>query len=80
MAELLFEVYNVPSVAFGVDALFSFDHNSHVADTAVNGGDGLVISSGTSTTHVIPVIGGKGHLHSAKRYAQDTCHSCVELY
>jgi len=27
MSELLFECYNVPSVAYGIDSLFSLYHN-----------------------------------------------------
>ncbi|KAH3762447.1 protein FAM210B [Pelomyxa schiedti] len=52
MSELLFEVYGVPSVAYGVDALFSFIQNKIPARNA------LVISSGQYTTHVLPIVDG----------------------
>lgn len=63
MSELLFEGYNVPSVNYGVDSLFSFHQNSPTST-----GDGLIISSSTASTHVIPVLDGKGIMSSAKRY------------
>ncbi|KAK6227935.1 Actin family - like 3 [Theobroma cacao] len=51
MAELLFETYGVPSVAFGVDAAFSYKYNQQhgICDK-----DGLAICPGFTTTHVIP--------------------------
>lgn len=61
MNELLFEGYNIPKVAYGVDSLFSFYYNRP------NSQNGLVISSGNEATHIIPVIHGKGLLSVAKR-------------
>lgn len=49
MSELLFECYDIPSVSYGVDALFSFQHNKPEAN-------GLIICCGYHTTHVIPVL------------------------
>ncbi|GAA5859405.1 hypothetical protein JCM1840_004599 [Sporobolomyces johnsonii] len=65
MTELLFESYGAPSVAYGIDSLFSFYNNSPNPATA----DGLVISSSTANTHVIPVLNGRGILTSAKKLA-----------
>ncbi|TKA31961.1 hypothetical protein B0A50_01206 [Salinomyces thailandicus] len=48
MSEMLFELYNVPSVAYGVDSLFSYDYNG--------GTTGLVVSSAHMSTHLIPVV------------------------
>jgi actin-related protein 5 len=48
MSEILFELYNVPSVAYGVDSLFSYNYNG--------GSTGLVISSANMSTHLIPVV------------------------
>jgi actin-related protein 5 len=62
MSELLFECYNVPSVAYGIDALFSFYANGGEKD------DGIIISSGNNMTHIIPTIQGKGILEKTKRY------------
>lgn len=57
--ELFFEAYNAPSVAYGIDSLFSYRYNG--------GKDGLVISSANESTHIVPVVGGKGVLSLAKR-------------
>lgn len=62
MSELLFEGYNVPSITYGVDSLYSFYEN---APNPIS--DGLIISSATASTHVIPVLNGQGILASAKR-------------
>ncbi|KAF3585487.1 hypothetical protein F2Q69_00031821 [Brassica cretica] len=51
MAELLFETYGVPSVAFGVDAAFSYKYNQRHGKCQK---DGIVICPGFTTTHTIP--------------------------
>ncbi|KAL7253192.1 hypothetical protein ACSBR1_007678 [Camellia fascicularis] len=56
MAELLFESYGVPSVAFGVDAAFSYKYNQQLG---VCDKDGLAICSGFTTSHVIPFVNGE---------------------
>ncbi|KAH6827235.1 actin-related protein 5 [Perilla frutescens var. hirtella] len=56
MAELLFETYGVPSVAFGVDAAFSYKHNQQLG---ICSDDGLAICSGFNTSHVIPFLNGE---------------------
>ncbi|KAL4556878.1 hypothetical protein LXL04_035044 [Taraxacum kok-saghyz] len=56
MAELLFETYGVPSIAFGVDAAFSYKYNQKLGICDRNG---LAICSGFSTSHVIPFINGE---------------------
>ncbi|ORX94082.1 actin-like ATPase domain-containing protein [Basidiobolus meristosporus CBS 931.73] len=62
MTELLFEAYSVPSVAYGIDSLFSYYGNGHSFDDG-----GLIISSGNTASHVIPVVGGRGVLEHTKR-------------
>ncbi|SNX86671.1 related to ARP5 - Actin-related protein [Melanopsichium pennsylvanicum] len=62
MNELMFEAYQVPYVNYGVDALFSAYQN-HV------GQDSLIVSSGRSSTVVIPKVGGRGILNNSKRLA-----------
>ncbi|XP_050210668.1 actin-related protein 5 isoform X2 [Mercurialis annua] len=64
MAELLFETYGVPSVAFGVDAAFSYKYNQQhgVCDK-----DGLAICPGFTTTHVIPFIDGEPAYNGCSR-------------
>ncbi|XP_021813863.1 actin-related protein 5 isoform X1 [Prunus avium] len=56
MAELLFETYGVPSIAYGVDAAFSYKYNQQ---QGVCDKDGLAICPGFTTTHVIPFIDGE---------------------
>jgi len=59
MSEILFEAYGVPSVAYGIDSLFSYQYNG--------GKHGLVISSSYTATHLIPVINSKAVLSHATR-------------
>ncbi|CAI0443248.1 unnamed protein product, partial [Linum tenue] len=56
MSELLFETYGVPSVAFGVDAAFSYKYNQR---HGICNEDGLAICPGFNTTHVIPFVAGE---------------------
>lgn len=59
MTELLFETYGVPSVCYGLDALFSAYQNGVQ--------DGLVVSSGQGATHVVPMLNGRGILPHSRR-------------
>ncbi|KAI9832709.1 MAG: Nuclear actin-protein involved in chromatin remodeling [Phylliscum demangeonii] len=59
MTEILFECYSAPSVAYGIDSLFSYYYNG--------GQTGLVISSSHSSTHLIPVVDRKPMRHLATR-------------
>nr|XP_043618086.1 actin-related protein 5 [Erigeron canadensis] len=56
MAELLFETYGVPSIAFGVAAAFSYKFNQKLG---ICDEDGIAICSGFNTSHVIPFINGE---------------------
>ncbi|XVF23921.1 hypothetical protein REPUB_Repub13aG0081700 [Reevesia pubescens] len=56
MAELLFETYGVPSIAFGVDAVFSYKYNQQHGICEKNG---LAICLGFTTTHVILFVDGE---------------------
>lgn len=62
MYELMFEAYQVPKIAFGIDSLFGNYYSSPSPQS-----DGLVINAGNEQTHVIPVIKGKGILLQTKR-------------
>ncbi|PLB44901.1 putative chromatin remodeling complex subunit [Aspergillus steynii IBT 23096] len=59
MNEILFECYNAPSVAYGIDSLFSYRYN--------RGTDGLIVSSSHTSTHVIPVLNNKALLSNCSR-------------
>lgn len=59
MTELLFECYSAPSIAYGIDSLFSYRFNG--------GRNGLVVSSSHTATHLIPVLDSKPVMSSATR-------------
>ena len=59
MSEILFECYGAPSVAYGIDSLFSYNYNG--------GKHGLVVSSSYAATHLIPVVQSKALLSQATR-------------
>ena len=59
MTELLFECYSAPSVAYGIDSLFSYKYNK--------GSSGLIISSTHTSTHLIPVLKSKPLMSNASR-------------
>ncbi|EGV60634.1 Nuclear actin-protein involved in chromatin remodeling [Yamadazyma tenuis] len=62
MYELLFEVYQAPKVTFGIDSLFSYYAN---CDGKPN--NGLVVGGGNESTHLFPVLDGRGVLSQTKR-------------
>jgi actin-related protein 5 len=59
MSEILFECYGAPSVAYGIDSLFSYNYNG--------GKSGLIVSSSYTSTHLIPVLDQKPLLSHATR-------------
>ncbi|KAJ4305404.1 Nuclear actin-protein involved in chromatin remodeling [Kalmusia sp. IMI 367209] len=59
MSEILFECYGAPSVAYGIDSLFSYSYNG--------GKHGLVVSSSHTSTHLIPVVNSKALLSQSTR-------------
>lgn len=69
MNELLYELYGVPRVAYGIDSLFAFHHNG--------GTTGLVLSAGHMSTHLIPVVDRQPLLSHATRLDWGRA-SCVE--
>lgn len=70
MSELLFESYQVPSITYGIDSLFSM-----YANGPERAQDGIVVSAGHHYSHVIPVLGGQVHTQHAKRSVM-TGHAC----
>lgn len=60
MTELLFECYNIPSVVYGVDCLFSQQHNDCPSD-------GLIVSIGYQASYVIPLLNGKPDAANSRR-------------
>jgi actin-related protein 5 len=59
MSEILFECYGAPSVAYGIDSLFSYSYNG--------GKTGLVVSSSHTSTHLIPVVNSQALLSQSTR-------------
>ncbi|KAL7804668.1 actin-like protein [Trichoderma aethiopicum] len=71
MTEIIFECYGAPSLAYGIDSLFSYRHNK--------GKTGLVISSSHTSTHVIPVYNSKALLSQATRLNWGGYHNAEYL-
>ncbi|KAK4570452.1 Nuclear actin-protein involved in chromatin remodeling [Recurvomyces mirabilis] len=70
MSEILYELYSVPAVAYGVDSLFSYDFNG--------GRTGLVVSSAHMSTHLIPVVDRQPLISQATRLDWGRAQ-CVEF-
>jgi actin-related protein 5 len=66
MSELLFEAYDVPAVAYGVDALFGA-HRGSVEQLGRPLEEGLVVSCGHCTCHILPVLQGRLDATHCKR-------------
>lgn len=62
MAELLFECYSVPGVAYGIDSLFAYHYTQDEPK-----GDALIVSIGYHTIHVIPVLNNKTIFQHTRR-------------
>lgn len=60
--ELLFEAYNVPSVCYGIDSLFSFHYNTPDPQQG-----GMIVSSSNEFTYVIPYSKDNGHFELLRR-------------
>ena len=71
MTEIIFECYSAPSLAFGIDSLFSFKYN--------NGTSGLVVSSSHTSTHLIPVLRSKAVMSSVTRLNWGGAHGVEYL-
>lgn len=71
MNEIIFECYQAPSLATGIDSLFSYRYNK--------GTTGLVVSSSYSSTHVIPVFDSKAMLAQAIRLNWGGWHAAEYL-
>lgn len=74
MSELLFECYDVPSVCYGVDSLFSYSQNMDGIK------DGLIVSIGYHATHIIPVLRGKMDVERARRINLGGFHIITYLH
>uniref|UniRef100_A0A8C5QXJ1 Actin-related protein 5 n=1 Tax=Leptobrachium leishanense TaxID=445787 RepID=A0A8C5QXJ1_9ANUR len=75
VSELLFECYRVPKVSFGIDCLYSFNHNKKNQSTT----SGLIVSSGYHCTHILPVLSGRFDAKNCKRINLGGFHSVTYL-
>uniref|UniRef100_H3D379 Actin-related protein 5 n=1 Tax=Tetraodon nigroviridis TaxID=99883 RepID=H3D379_TETNG len=66
MSELLFECYGVPHVSYGVDSLYSF-FRSDAQRGEQPPQTGVILSSGYSCSHVLPVVNGRLDAVNCKR-------------
>lgn len=71
MSELMFECYCVPSVIYYTDALGSWYHSKHGTEQFT---DGILVSVGYQSTHVVPVIGGMVSQENIKRVSAGGYH------
>ncbi|KAJ2593998.1 Nuclear actin-protein involved in chromatin remodeling [Coemansia sp. RSA 1722] len=62
MSELLFECYGVKRVAYGVDAAWSYYKNMGSFDI-----DGMIVASGNTASHVIPVYDARIRTEQCRR-------------
>ncbi|KAG0680835.1 Nuclear actin-protein involved in chromatin remodeling [Pichia californica] len=59
LSELFFETYDIPSIAFGIDSLFSYYQN--------NGKSGLIIGTNHESTSIIPILNNNPLINITKR-------------
>ena len=68
MTELMFELYGVPSLTYGIDMMFSYYYNNYENIKNNEGlGNCLIISSSNQMTHILPIIENKIDLKNTRR-------------
>ena len=68
MTELMFELYGVPSLTYGIDMMFSYYYNNYEKIKSNNGlGTCLIISSSNQVTHILPIIENKLDIKNTRR-------------
>ena len=68
LTELMFELYGVPSLTYGIDMMFSYYYNNYEKIKNKNGlGNCLIISSSNQVTHILPIIENKIDIKNTKR-------------
>ena len=75
MTQLLFELYRVPKIAYGIDCLFSYRYNQVRTPALSSCLDCFIVNSGTHSTHIIPVLDGKVDLKHTKRINVGGAHT-----
>ena len=68
MTELMFELYGVPSLTYGIDMLYSYYYNNYKKiKNAYSLGNCLIISSSNQVTHIVPIIDNKIDIKNTRR-------------
>ena len=68
LTELMFELYGVPSLTYGIDMMFSYYYNNYENVKNKTGlGNCLIISSSNQVTHILPIIENKIDIKNTKR-------------
>lgn len=67
VTEMLFELYGVPSICYGVDFLFSLYHNNNQFRNYNSNFNSLIVSSSFQYTHIVPIINGIVDLNKSRR-------------
>ena len=68
MTELMFELYGVPSLTYGIDMLYSYYYNNYnQIKNAYSLGNCLIISSSNQVTHIVPIIDNKIDIKNTRR-------------
>ena len=68
MTELMFELYGVPSLTYGIDMLYSYYYNNYnQIKNTYSLGNCLIISSSNQVTHIVPVIDNKIDIKNTRR-------------
>ena len=68
MTELMFELYGVPSLTYGIDMMFSYYYNNYEnIKNNIGLGNCLIISSSNQVTHILPVIDNKIDIKHTRR-------------
>jgi len=68
MTELMFELYGVPSLTYGIDMMFSYYYNNYENIKNNTGlGTCLIISSSNQVTHILPIIDNKIDIKNTRR-------------
>lgn len=70
LTEMMFELYNVPSLCYGVDMLFAVNKNKKKFDTE----NCLVISTSYQTTHIVPILNGRVQVDKTRRIGVGSFH------
>lgn len=68
LSEMMFELYNVPSLCYGIDFQFSLLKNlTKLSRSSTKDLNTLIISSSYQTTHIVPVLNGSINYDKSRR-------------